>query len=111
MLSGRRAFQGGTAADTMFAVVKEDPPELTATRRDLPPALDRVVRHCLEKNPSERFQTARDVGFALQGLSETSPGAGHVLDRPVATTRRWLRTAGLHSSSRQPSWQERRSSA
>ena len=69
MLSGRRAFTRDTAADTMFAIVKEDPPDLAATRPDLPPALDRIVRHSLEKNPNERFQTARDIAFALEALS------------------------------------------
>ena len=66
MLSGRRAFQRDTAADTMFAIVKEDPPELASARAALPP---RIVRHCLEKSPAERFQSARDVAFALEALS------------------------------------------
>jgi len=54
MLSGSRAFRGDTTADTMFAILKEDPPELTATGRSIPPALDRIVRHCLEKHPEQR---------------------------------------------------------
>ena len=53
----------------MTAILKEDPPELAAVRGDLPPALDRIIRHCLEKNPTERFQSARDVAFALEALS------------------------------------------
>ncbi|HEY7475190.1 MAG TPA: protein kinase [Vicinamibacterales bacterium] len=69
MVSGERAFRRETAADTMTAVLKEDPPELTGARADISPALDRIIRHCLEKNPSERFQTARDVAFALGSLS------------------------------------------
>ena len=69
MVSGQRAFQRDTAADTMTAVLKEDPPELAGTRTDISPALDRIIRHCLEKNPAERFQTARDVAFALGSLS------------------------------------------
>ena len=81
MISGQRAFGRETAADTMTAVLKEDPPELTGTRADISPALDRIIRHCLEKNPSERFQTARDVAFALgslsgSGASLTSTGTG-----------------------------------
>src|SRR5262249_7564784 len=52
MLSGRRPFQRDTAAETMTAILKEDPPDLTAGR-DLPPALDAIVRHCLERNPAE----------------------------------------------------------
>ncbi len=69
MLTGSRAFQRETPADTMTAILKEDPPELASVRSDLPPALDRIVRHCLEKNPAERFQSARDVAFALEALS------------------------------------------
>lgn len=82
MLSGQRAFRGDTAADTMFAIVKEDPPELGAVRADLPPALDRIVRHCLEKQPNERFQSARDVAFALEALS----GSGGTIARSGTVT-------------------------
>ncbi len=69
MLAGQRAFRRDTPAETMTAILNEDPPDLTAARADLSPALDRIVRHCLEKNPIERFQTARDVAFALDALS------------------------------------------
>ena len=64
MLAGRRAFRRETPAETMTAVLKEDPRELPAT-----PVLDRIVRRCLEKNPEERFQSARDLSFALSALS------------------------------------------
>jgi Tol biopolymer transport system component len=73
MLSGRRAFKGDTAADTSIAIVKEDPPELAGVRADVPLALQRIVRHCLEKNPAERFQSARDVAFALESSSDSGP--------------------------------------
>jgi serine/threonine protein kinase len=69
MLSGRRAFRGDTSVETMSAILKEDPPELTETNRSVPPVMERIVRHCLEKNPEERFQSARDVAFNLQSLS------------------------------------------
>ena len=69
MLTGARAFHRDTPADTMSAILKEDAPELASVRSDLPPALDRILRHCLEKNPGERFQSARDVAFALEALS------------------------------------------
>ena len=69
MLSGRRPFGGKTTADTISAVLREDPPELIATGRDVPPALERIVRHCLEKDPVARFQSARDVEFNLESLS------------------------------------------
>jgi Tol biopolymer transport system component len=78
LLSGQRAFKGDTAADTMIAIVKEDPSELAVLRPDVPPALQRIVRHCLEKQPVERFQSARDVAFALE--SSTDSGATSVHD-------------------------------
>ncbi len=71
MLAGRPAFGRDTAADTMSAILNQDPHDLAATRTDLPPAIDRILRHCLEKNVNERFQTARDVAFALEALSGT----------------------------------------
>ncbi len=72
MLSGKRAFHGDSAADTMSAILKEEPPELVETNRNVSPALERVVRHCLEKNPAERFQSARDVAFNLEALTDVS---------------------------------------
>ncbi len=72
MLSGRRAFHGDTTADTMTAILKETPPELTGSGRPIPPALDRVVTRCLEKSPARRFQSASDLAFALQSLSTDS---------------------------------------
>lgn len=59
MVSGRRAFQRDTAADSMSAILTDDPPDLTGSRPDLSPALDRIIRHGLEKNPQERFQNVR----------------------------------------------------
>src|SRR5687768_255757 len=72
MLSGRRAFQGESAADTMSAILKEDPPELTETNKTVSPALERLVHHCLEKNPEARFHSARDLAFALEALAAPS---------------------------------------
>jgi serine/threonine protein kinase/Tol biopolymer transport system component len=72
MLSGQRAFKGDTAADTLTAILTKDPPELTSSQLDVSPALDRIVRHCLEKSPEERFQSARDVAFDLETLSTAS---------------------------------------
>jgi serine/threonine protein kinase len=59
MLSGKRAFKGESAAETMSAVVNAEPPELTEVNRAVPPLLGCIVQHCLEKNPAERFQSAR----------------------------------------------------
>jgi Tol biopolymer transport system component len=72
MLSGQRPFRGDTHAESVAAVLKEDPPTLISPSGPVPPALSRIVRRCLEKDPEERFQGARDVGFALDALSGTS---------------------------------------
>src|SRR5712692_3431156 len=71
MLSEQRAFRRDTPAETMTAVLKEDPPELSDPGRPLSSALERIVRRCLEKNPEQRFQSARDLSFALSALSGT----------------------------------------
>jgi hypothetical protein len=72
MLSGRRAFKGDSAAETMHAILKDEPPDLLETNRNLPPALERIVRHCLEKHPEQRFHSAHDVAFDLQAVSTFS---------------------------------------
>ena len=71
MLSGVRAFKRDTAAETMTAVLKDDPPELSDPGRNVSPTLERIVRRCLEKSPDQRFQSARDLSFALSALSGT----------------------------------------
>src|SRR5262249_33764816 len=65
MLSGERAFRGDSAADTMSAILKEDPPDLAVTNRAVSPALERIVRHCLEKAPERRLHSAHDLAFEL----------------------------------------------
>jgi Tol biopolymer transport system component len=75
MLAGTRAFRGETAADTISAILANDPPELTVENAHVPPALDRIVRHCLEKMPEQRFQAARDIVFNLDALSTASASA------------------------------------
>jgi WD40 repeat protein len=72
LVSGRRAFQRDSIADTLSAILKEDPPSLSGANVLVPPALDRLIQRCLEKNPAERFQSARDMAFALEGLSSGS---------------------------------------
>jgi TolB-like protein len=69
MLTGQRAFTRGSAAETMSAILTEEPPEL-ASGQNLPPALDHIVRHCLEKVPDRRFQSATDVAFSLTEMSD-----------------------------------------
>jgi Tol biopolymer transport system component len=92
LLTGHRAFRGETPADTISAILQRDPPELSATNREVPPALERIMRHCLEKNPEERFQSARDVAFDLESVTASSTTT------PTAETeprRMWRATAGL----------------
>ena len=72
MLSGKRAFDGDSSVEIMSAILKQDVPELTESNHAVPPSLDRTVRHCLEKNPAERFQSASDIAFALSNLSQES---------------------------------------
>jgi len=75
MLSGRRAFSGASSADVMSAILKEEPPTLAETGRQVPAPLERLVTHCLEKGPEERFQSARDIAYELEALSGLSPSA------------------------------------
>jgi eukaryotic-like serine/threonine-protein kinase len=83
MLSGKRAFHGESPVETMSAILKEEPPDLTETNRNVPSALERIVRHCLEKNPAERFQSARDLAFNLEALSEISTSRSGAQALPV----------------------------
>ncbi|MGA2356574.1 MAG: protein kinase [Terriglobales bacterium] len=78
MLTGKRAFHGATPADTMSSILKEDPPELSETNRNVSPALERIVQHCLEKNPESRFHSASDIAFDLEHLSGLSGSSARV---------------------------------
>ena len=78
MISGQRAFKKNTNAETMTAILNEDPQELSSKiGAAMPPALERIVRHCMEKQPRQRFQSARDIAFDLESLSAVS-GSGPV---------------------------------
>ena len=93
MLSGKRAFHGDSAADVMSAILKEDPPPLSETGRNVPPALERIVNHCLEKNPAQRFQSASDVAFNLEALSDVTATSKAGVSGAKAPARSWLRPA------------------
>ena len=92
MLCGQRAFSRDTAAETITAILKKDPPELAQINRAISPALDRIARHCLEKNPDQRFQSARDLAFDLEALSQHSGSSVGMVAQPTAAqrTRRFL---------------------
>jgi eukaryotic-like serine/threonine-protein kinase len=72
MLTGQRPFQRETMAETMTAILKEEPAEISEPNQKINPALERIVRHCLEKKPERRFQSASDLGFAIEALSAPS---------------------------------------
>ena len=76
MITGRRAFRRETMAETMSAILKEEPEELTLSNPNVSPALDRIVRRCLEKKPERRFQSTSDLAFALESLSAPSSSSG-----------------------------------
>jgi eukaryotic-like serine/threonine-protein kinase len=92
MLSGDRAFRGDSAADTMSAILKEDPPELSVTNQNVSPALERIVRHCLEKTPERRLHSAHDLAFELETLSQTS-GTAAALPSRRSSRRLWTALA------------------
>jgi len=75
MLSGRRAFRADSAIETMNAILAQEPPEFPGAGGAIPVGLERIVRRCLEKNAGERFQSARDVGFAIEAVSGLSAPA------------------------------------
>jgi serine/threonine protein kinase/Tol biopolymer transport system component len=87
MLTGRPAFRADSAIETMSAILKADPPRMADHVVDLPPDLERIVLHCLEKSPEERFQSAHDIAFHLESLSGTSSARA----LPLAKPGRWRR--------------------
>jgi eukaryotic-like serine/threonine-protein kinase len=92
MLSGRRPFQRESSAEIMAAIVKEEPPELLALGKNIPPSLERVTAHCLEKSPEQRFQSAKDLAFALEDSGRFStPGMGTAAPLALETSRRFRR--------------------
>ena len=74
MVMGRRAFSGPSPGDTMAAILKEDPPAIADSGKQVPAELERVIERCLAKNPGERFHSAHDLAFALQGLLGVTVG-------------------------------------
>src|SRR2546425_5742183 len=88
MLSGRRAFHGESAAETMSAILKEDPPDLSSTNQNISPALERLVNHCLEKSPESRFHSASDLAFALEAISGASPVSSQTMTAMTALSSR-----------------------
>ncbi|HEX2798769.1 MAG TPA: protein kinase, partial [Thermoanaerobaculia bacterium] len=72
LLTGKRAFKGPTASDTLTAILRDEPTELSQTNANIPAGLERIVRHCLEKSPEARAQSAHDLAFDLETLAGIS---------------------------------------
>ncbi len=93
MLTGKRAFKRDSSVETLNAILKEEPAELQEVIPNLTPGLDRVVRHCLEKNPAQRFQSASDIAFDLDTISSQS-GTGSRLTAVTDQRRSHWKQAG-----------------
>jgi eukaryotic-like serine/threonine-protein kinase len=79
MVTGKQPFRKSTSAETMAAILNDDPPSLSQISTSTPPGLQRVVHRCLEKDPGQRFHSAHDLAFALEALSDSGASS------PVAT--------------------------
>ncbi len=90
MFTGKRAFRKPTAAETMSAILNDDPAMVSERTRNIPPALERVVRRCLEKVPGRRFQSASDLAFGIKALSETGSGTTQIIKRASSSKKRVL---------------------
>jgi TolB-like protein len=88
LLSGKKAFKRETNAETMAAIMRDEPPELSESGRNVSPALDHIVRHCLEKDRENRFQSAKDFAFALAEASGPTVSSGAQLAPPATGKRR-----------------------
>jgi len=85
MLTGERAFARATTGESLTAVLRDQPPEPSRSAPDVSPALDRLVARCLEKNPGERFQSARDLAYALREAISGSAALPVAVERPEAS--------------------------
>ena len=89
MLSGKRPFHRDSGSTRMSAILKEEPPDLVIANQLVPPGLERIVRHCLEKDPAKRFQSARDLAFDLESALATRPVSGRSAWRRLARAHRF----------------------
>jgi serine/threonine protein kinase/Tfp pilus assembly protein PilF len=97
MVAGRRAFGRRSASDTQAAILRDEPPPVVDSASAIPPELERMITHCLEKNADERFQSARDLAFDLRALLSRSGVRERPLRRalPLATLTMTLAVAAL----------------
>jgi eukaryotic-like serine/threonine-protein kinase len=90
MLSGHRAFRRESSIETLNAILKEEPPDLSTASPNISPALERVVNHCLEKSPEQRFQSASDLAFNLEAISGVSTASQAQKAIALGPSRKWL---------------------
>ncbi len=95
MLTGKRAFQKDTPAETMSAILNEEPPPASQTAQSVPPSLQKIVGRCLEKKPEKRFQHASDLGFALETVSDSGSTAVPAVGQPISGKSRIWIAAGV----------------
>jgi serine/threonine protein kinase/tetratricopeptide (TPR) repeat protein len=95
MLTGKRAFQGESSAETMTAILKQNPQSMCETAAGIPSALQRIVQRCLEKSPEQRFQSASDLAFALEALSDSGSSALAAEPLPKRSRQGWKWAAAL----------------
>jgi serine/threonine-protein kinase len=98
MLSGVRAFNRNSTAETISAILKEDPPDLSTTNKMVSPSLERVVNRCLEKNPEQRFHSASDLAFAIESLSGIATDSGQTTSVPLSPIAEHFSGTKLHRS-------------
>ena len=91
MLTGRRAFQRPTPAETLSAILNDEPPSISQLIQNIPPALQRVVHRCLEKSPGERLQSSSDLAFALEALSDSESSS---IPATNGISRAWISALG-----------------
>ena len=89
MLTGKPAFRKATSADTMSAILNDDPPALSQAAPSVPPGLQRIVNRCVAKSPDKRFQHASDLEFTLEALSDAS-GSTISGVHEALPTKRWI---------------------
>src|SRR5205085_1901438 len=92
MLSSQRAFAGDSSADVITAILKGEPADLNSSGIQAPPGLQRVIQHCLEKDPEDRFQSVRDLAFDLEMISGISGSSSGAASLPVTDLPRKRRT-------------------
>jgi len=89
MVAAKRAFQRPSSPETMTAILNDDTPDISQIAPNVPPGLQRVVHRCLEKNPEQRFQSASDLAFALEAISDLTGASTPIGQSSAASSKRW----------------------